>query len=290
MRRYEGFWEFKLLGYVSLLNRYVIQRSSALKSCPKSPKSKKLSRLAGRLQKLSSNLKAAEIRQIVEIASETFSQRNGPSFEDHYVYAMDATDAGVRAVIDLTDESFELIKDVRDRVAHGDSTGLRRDDHTKISIMVGKICLLLTYWALLDIGLPTDEFLGALNTTASRLRFEAMPNQRNLDRVTKAAEFFSVSGEKYKALLTQRRHAFTCFIEGPPGNIEFSEHYTKVCNDALNSPASRPQGQLYWDKILSVEKEAVRYVPKIYVESGEGTLELQSVCILERPRLPEAPT
>jgi len=111
----------------------------------------------------------------------------------------------VRAVINLTDEDFELIKDVRDRIAHGEPPEVPESGFTRITIIINKIALLLTYWTFHDLGLSKAEFLGAMNATHNRLYLGALVDRKSLARATGTATFLQCQCRKVRAAgLTQR--------------------------------------------------------------------------------------
>jgi hypothetical protein len=284
MQRYEGFWDFKLVGYVGLLDRYVAQRAQTRRDGPLPPSPRKLKKLVGELCKVTPKLDNAAVIAIVDLAKRIFVSRS-PSFPEQYAYAMDATDSDVRAVINLTDEDFELIKDVRDRIAHGEPPEVPDSDFTRINTIIGKIALLLTYWTLHDLGIDKDVIMGAMNTTHNHLRFEASLDEKSLARATGSAAFFKVGAEKFELLASRkdlRLHA--CFIEGPAGEIELSAEYTARWQNWETNPA-RSGAFSTWETIFEVESAAVKYYGTVYVESGGKTLELSSVCIFNESKL-----
>jgi hypothetical protein len=281
MQRYEGFWDFRLLGYVGLLDRCVAQRTRAHRGGSSSP-TYKIKKLAAALCRLTPALDAPVVRNIVTLAHRIFGDRD-PSFADRYAYAMDDTASDVRAVINLASEDFELIKDVRDKIAHGEPPEVLDSDFTRINIIVGKTALLLMYWTLNDLGISKQDFLGAMNATHNRLYLGASVDRKSLARATGTALFFNVSTDKFERLASRKDLLFdACFIEGPSGEIELSEEYTARWKDRNRTPAS---GAAQWHVIFEVEREAVQYQGTVYVESGDRSLKLSSVCIFDKSKL-----
>jgi hypothetical protein len=283
MQRYEGFWDFKLLGYVSLLDRYVAQRAQT-HPVGSSPPTQKIKKLAIALCKLKPKLDNAAVIAIVDIAKRIFVSHD-PSFPEQYASAMEHTDREVRAVINLTDEDFELIKDVRDRIAHGEPPDVPESGFTRITIIINKIALLLTYWTFHDLGLSKAEFLGAMNATHNRLYLGALVDRKSLARATGTATFFNVSAEKFELLDSRKDLRFhACFIEGPAGEIELSAEYT-ACWQNWQTDPNRPGGLSPWETIFEVDSGAVKHHGTVYVESGDNTLQLSSVCIFDKSKL-----
>lgn len=283
MQRYEGFWDFRLLGYVGLLDRCVAQRTQAHPGGSSSP-SQKVKKLAAKLCRLTPALDTPVVKEIVALAQRIFGHRD-PSFTDRYAYAMEETDREVRAVIDLTNEDFELIKDVRDKIAHGEPPELPDSDFTNVHTIVSKIALLLTYWTLHDLGISKAEFLGAMNATHNRMYLGASVDRKSLARATGTAAFFNVSAEKFERLASRKDLRFdACFIEGPAGEIEPSAEYRARWQDWRTNP-THPGGFSTWEVIFEVESAAVKHYGTVYVESGAKTLELSSVCIFNKSKL-----
>jgi ApeA-like protein len=283
MQRYEGFWDFRLLGYVGLLDRCVAQRTRAHPGGSSSP-TQKVKKFAAALCRLTPALDAPVVREIVALAHRIFGDRD-PSFAHRYAYAMGDTASDVRAVINLTNEDFELIKDVRDKIAHGEPPEVPDSDFTRVHIVIGKIALLLTYWTHHDLGISKEDFLGAMNATHNRLYLGASIDMKSLERATGTAPFFNVSADKFERLASRKDLRFdACFIEGPAGEIEQSEEYTARWKNWHSNPR-RASGTFQWHIIFEVESEAVQYHGTVYVESGDRSLELSSVCIFDKSKL-----
>jgi ApeA N-terminal domain 1 len=285
MQRYEGFWDFRLVGYVGLLDRYVVQRTQSRPDGPSPPSPRKLRKLAGELTKLTPGLDRGVMSAIVGLARRIFVSRNR-SFSDQFAYAMAATDNDARAVIDITDEDFELIKDVRDRIAHGEPPEVTDGDFTRINVTIGKIALLLTYWTLHDLGISTVDFLGAMNATHNRLYLQASVDRKNLARATGTAKFFSVSAEKFERLESRKELRLdACFIEGRTGELEWSEEYSGRVKRWYADPP-RQSGLFNWEDILGVDSAAIRFHGAVYIECDGKTLEVSSACILDGSKIP----
>jgi hypothetical protein len=285
MQRYEGFWDFKLVGYVGLLDRYVVQRTQTRPDGLSPPSPRKLRKLAGDLTKLTPRLDKEVVSAIVGLARRIFVSPNR-SFSDQFAYAMTVTDNDVRGVINITDEDFELIKDVRDRIAHGEPPEVADGDFTRISLTIGKIALLLTYWTLHDLGISTRDFLGAMNATHNRLYLQASVDRKSLARATGTAKFFDVSAEKFEKLASREDLRFdACFIEGAPGEIELSEEYTARMKRWHTNP-TRQGGVFKWTDLLEVDSAALRFHGAVYIECDGKALEVSSACILDGSKIP----
>lgn len=190
MQRYDGFWEYKVLGYVSLLDSYLnirFDRASPSKSLP--PSLRKIGEFRQVLTKELPTILPDERDKIVEIASKAFASTKF-SFEDKYRLAIEEMDVNITKIVNLSEDEFSLIKKVRNSVAHGDDHGLKQEQFPIVIRAQAKIALLLTYWAFLDFGFATQEFIAYLEKTHSNLKLAAMIDRVYMQRVTRTAEFF----------------------------------------------------------------------------------------------------
>jgi len=127
--------------------------------------------------------------------------------------------------------------------------------------------------------------LAAMNATHNRLYLGASVDRKRLARATGTAPFFNVSADKFERLASRKDLRFdACFIEGPANEIELSEKYTARWKNWHRNP-TRVSGAFQWQIIFEVESEAVKYHGTVYVESGDRTLELSSLCIFNRSKL-----
>jgi hypothetical protein len=286
MQRYEGFWEYKALGYVSLLDKYVTQRAKGVKGLlATGPSPEKLSEFKDAIAQLLPPLVDAQRDELIDVVGRVFASERGMTFSQKYKLALANTDDDIVRIINLSDDDFKLIKRVRDKIAHGNDPGLQESDFGNASVIVSRIALLMTYRAFLDLGLTTADFLQCLTTTHSRLRFESQPDAIHLARVTKTAKFFNVSRAKFQALSKLKGlKVFACFVQDGKGEIEFSEPYTKMYRDWQKN-SSRKAGVYSFEEIFGVENDVIEVVGQAYIESGTDQLELHHMFVFDGSRL-----
>ncbi|KLU21962.1 hypothetical protein EOS_33000 [Caballeronia mineralivorans PML1(12)] len=283
MQRYDDFWEYEALGYVTLLDSYVSHHMGHRKGAVVAPPSRKMRIMEATLEQLAPSLNKALVTSILAAVSRIFSSRPGQSFSQKYEATIAASDVDVIRIINISDEDFQLIKKVRNNVAHGNEIGLDDDELQQIHVVVRRIELLLTYWAFVDFGLSKIDFLKGLNNPFSRLRRLTNVNAKHLARVTKTAEFFQVSSQVFGALSSQKGiAAFACFLEGPNGEIEFSDHFMQMQRDWQKA---RRTGMFTADQIFGVSLDAVRHVNHMYIECGEETLEFHGTYVFNQSML-----
>lgn len=287
MQRYEGFWEYGILGYVSLLERYVIifSQNKTDRTIPSASKTK-LKNFRQSVIKKIPKLEQADFDKILEIANEAFANKpKGLTFEDRYYLAIKETDADITKIIALTDEDFDEIKEIRHAVAHGDSPNIPGNDLTKVSVIAKKIELLLTYWAFLDFGFTTGEFIESLNRTHSVLRLSAQLNDVHLNRTTGSAEFYQVAQKQLNALRSiQGFRLHPCMIKNKDGTLCYSEKYATLYKEwALDR--SRPSGHIYPKDVLGIENESAQFVSHAYFECDDEFLEVFNMWIIDASQI-----
>ncbi|WP_320534409.1 HEPN domain-containing protein [Robbsia andropogonis] len=281
MQRYEGFWEYNALGYVSLLDSYVSHNPP--KKAVRPPRPDKMRELHDVLDRFAPPLDQKVLTDVLDAVRNTFSYAQEAKFPEKYTAAIASTDADIVKIINLSDENFRLVKKMRDKVAHADALELDVGELQQIHIVVSKIELLLTYWAYLDFGLSKDDFLKGIRSPFTRLRRHAQINEMHLARVTGSAEFFSVGAASFEDLSSRNPSAvFTCFTIGPDREIAFSDYFTQMHKDWH---LGRHKGKFTADQIFGVTPDAVRHVGHMYIECGERTLEFHSAYLFDASML-----
>ena len=286
MYRYEGFWEYKILGYVSILDYYVSQQSKRQKF-PKFTEQKLTQKDIDKVIKAISaitsdkqqELIARELKKLEQVKVELY-------FSSKFNKAISTTDQDIVKIIDLSDDDFTLIKQTRDKIAHGDEPSLKDGNFQRIHTLVDKIALLLTYWAFIDFGLSKDDFVSALRMTHNPLRFGAKLNSMELARVTETAKFFTVSKTEFlKISKTKGISHNVCFDELENGDFKFSEMRTKMYRDWMKDTARPPVSS--HEEIFRVEQGSVNYVGEAYALCGSDSLQLHSAFFFTRNRVDE---
>ena len=279
MQRYEGFWEFNILGYVSLLDEYVSSYSELYCQSSPRPENKKVERFIRRVKCIKPSLDGGQIESLSVLAESVFRMSGELTFREKYDYVIGKTDKDALAVINLTNDDFCLIKKIRDKVAHGNTPDLKGSSYQEIHCIVEKIALLMIYWAHVDLGFSTSDFLASLRYTHNRLSFNPRINKVYLDRVTGSAEFLSVSEAVFRRFdCGDGPIVNACFTQNCNGELAFSEEY-KAVYDAWIGDRNRKHKQL--SDAFGVALERFRFVGTLYLEFGEKVKELHAVYIVK---------
>lgn len=286
MQRYEGFWEFRTFGYISMLDGLVQKKARHRQAGRVPPSDRRMRKFKRALARLPEPLTAEQQHHLSDLAVEVFSENEERSFAWCYRHACADSDEAVLSVINISEADFSIIKNVRNAIAHGGEYNLSTYPIERLSILVSKITLLLTYWAYDDFGLTADDFLRCLHNTHNRLVPGADIDRASLDRILGAASFFQVSEQSFNEIeANHTRRMDACFVRDDEGDIRFSEKHARMIRDWR---ASRSYGVVDNADIFGVEAAHVSYHNTAYVECGKRQLTIYAMYLIDetggRPR------
>lgn len=280
MKRYRDFWEYKVAAYVFILDSYVDFKTKVLPKKANNSATYKIDTLKARLQAMHSTLTQQLNDEIVAIATEIFGTKDH-TFREKYQHVVSQVDANVIKIVNLTDDNFTDLKRFRDDVAHGNPLNVEGALSSHIPQLTEKLSLLLTYFAFLDFGLTSQNFIACLSQTWNRIVLNSEINQVHLDRVNESAEFITVSAETLELFKQKTKmKAFCCFDITPGAEPTFSEHYTDFYYKQLFVKKPEDASQDPNDFFQLADKK-VRMVGKLYFEHGDDKLQLNHVFLFE---------
>ena len=279
MQRYEGFWEFKILGYVSLLDEYVSTYAKIANQKVTKAENQKVTRFKEQIKLLNKPLDKTQIDDVESLIESVFVTSRELTFKEKYDYARGLTDENIRRVINLTDDDFSLIKRIRDKVAHGAAPDLSDTSYQELHNIIEKIALLMTYWAHSDLGFLPSDFVTSLNRTHNRLRLNKGLDKVHLDRITKSAEFIEVSEILFDQFSSGQLSIINaCFTQNAEGELAHSKRHEEMYNAWINNRAKT--SNLVIDAFGS-ESERVTTAGSLYLEFGEKTIRLPIAYIIK---------
>lgn len=279
MQRYEGFWEFKILGYVSLLDDYV-STSARIANC-KSTKaeSKKVTKLKERIKRLSNPLSEDQIEEVRSLIDSTFVTSRELTFPEKYELARSKTNEDILKVINLTDDDFYLIKRIRDKVAHGDTPDLQETPYQELHLIVGKIALLMTYWAHTDLGFSPSVFAMFLKHTHNQFQFNSALNKVYLDRITDSAEFIHVPEDLFEKFTSGEYSIINaCFTQNAQNELTYSEAHKAMYKNWIND-RSRSSNQV--SDAFGADSVRARSPAGLYLEHADKHIQLYMAHIIK---------
>ena len=208
---YNGFWEHRIMGYVTILEAYCDSHTEK-----KGNKLDKIDFAELKQQLFNAIDQYIEDKKLDDISYSRVvrSIKNGielirntdlPTFKGKFNFLLSNIDQNIKDIIDFSSEEFKTIKDLRNKVAHGLPVLPKNNrDITYEMKITDKIRLLLTYLVYLDFGFSPLDFAKCLRRTFSRFVLNVEKNRMKLDRYIGDVPFYEMDEENY-LLATQTR-------------------------------------------------------------------------------------
>jgi hypothetical protein len=278
MLRYDSFWEYRVIGYFSMLDGVMEERLRG-QSIPRVPPARrKIDEFIRRAGHLAEPLSSGQLSRLVGIVKEMFSKSD--SVGARYRLATAASDRRVMSVINISDDDLETITEIRNQIAHGGALKLPEGGPETLMLLVDKVVVLLTYWAYVDLGFSDDVFLKCLHASHNPLLRDDRIDRFLLDRELGEADFYAVSAERFESLAAIKTiRSGACFTRDGTGEIEYSERHTSMLKAWQQSGVS---GRITPESIFGLPSRDVTFSPKAYVHSGERRLDLHWIYVIER--------
>ena len=277
MQNYDSFWEYRVLGYVTLLDGYV---SKAFKRGAPVKPTKGLKQLETALASVQPKLTTAQTTAVMDAAAKIFSSND--SFESKFDALVALLDRDLVQVINFTKSDFERIKELRNQVAHAKEISYKSSDLTPMLAIMNRLILLLTHLFFLDVGLGKDVFLRCLDRPRNQLRLVSNIDEVHLQRVLKPDTFFKVTPNQLQVIKKRPRRLFSpCFVLDKRGGLVYSLAYSQQLQESITTIVG---GHPY--ERLGLPKEAVHYIGEAYFEDGSHTESVHSAVLIDRSRLP----
>ncbi|MDU8427636.1 hypothetical protein RYA99_03205 [Pseudomonas syringae pv. actinidifoliorum] len=275
MQRYQGFWEYKVLGYISLLDSYASSVTKFANIKPAGTKLATIDTIMEQIRNLETPPSDKSITEIEKILARTLPKnRKELTFLEKYEYVTTNTDKDILKIINLSEDEFLCLKKVRDSIAHGDAVDLEIYPSEKIFSITSKITLLLTFRALNEFGILAGDFIKSLYDTINTLRYNKGLNITHLERVLHPTSFFEVSQnlfEKISKFKGERINA--CFTLNKIGEIDYSEKHVALYK---KWNGTHPRQNISLSETFGVNEQEVHSIDKMHVEH-EGKIE-QLIC------------
>lgn len=279
MKRYNDFWEYKVLGYVTLWEAYVSSQTQSLGKKSIAIPTKAVKRFREKLDNSNLALTNEQVQGVSDLADSVFQTREY-TLQEKTETVISRTDPDIVKIINLSSDGFARLRKVRDEIAHGDVITIPPDERPLLAIRIEKLTLLLTYFAFVEFGLKKDDFLACLRSTWSRMVRGAQLNEAHLDKVLGTAEFITLTSENLLALKSLATgQAFRCFYRNDQGEVTYSEADTKTYLAKLQSNVleSNPN----YNEVFSNHEKKIRFVPNLYFENGHHYLHFTGVILFE---------
>ncbi|TYL43012.1 hypothetical protein [Dickeya sp. ws52] len=192
MLSYDGYWEFDVLGFVSIFDAYLASKVTEKNN--KLPNS-----LRHKLNEIISNLdpdlhfeSTRDREEYLRIKDKLmiFSSRN-MTLQDRYVRFMNSMDFSAKKAIGLNSSDFHEIKKIRDDIAHM-TPGLdkKHKNFKRIFEIRDKLIISICYFFLKDFNFSEEEFAHSVIRSVNPIKIGSGFENKWLRRVV--GEIFSI--------------------------------------------------------------------------------------------------
>ncbi|MEB6115239.1 HEPN domain-containing protein [Enterobacter roggenkampii] len=214
MHSYNGYWEYKILGFASILDVYsqqVVNNSAKAKIPPfkmKEIKSDLISLLNEKATLL--ELNNPTYKQIIESFSNhitNFKNTDTPNFKERYRHALKTIDNEFLEIINFTEQDFITIKNIRDAAAHGKpvqfiSNKGNDNSPSKINILLNKLAILLTCLAFKKLGILEKNFAKMISLSHNHIKINALLDEVKLDIYTGEGKIINIEKDTFSKMKT----------------------------------------------------------------------------------------
>lgn len=265
MQRYTGFWEYRVLGYVTLLDSYADAISVRDNLKPIKERKSERDEVGRKIAQLNPALTPEQLQKIERILEHSLpDKKTEPNFKERYEHLINGTDSDITKIIDITPAEFKILKGARDAIAHNDAANLDKYPYENIYPITQKVTLLLTFKALSEFGIPAEDFIRSLGNTSNKLRYSEGLNTIHLERRLSPESFFKVSRELFEKISqfgSERIHPF--FTLNSTGELHYSEEHVSLYNEWVRDRSRRHK--CFADK-LGVNEESINIISQMHVE------------------------
>lgn len=289
LHSFEGYWDYHILGYVSLLDEYsgrVTKKMSKVEIPPSEFKNMK-----GRLLEIVCEVSKKEGMDVFADAFDgaknyilKMKKSSTIDFRDKFKLLLSTVNKDLVEVINFRDEDFSYIKNIRDNAAHGRPLGFGvKEEHFRTFYIKEKIRVLLSFFAFKLLGFNEVDFLFFLAGNRNRIVDNAGLDEFSLDRVTESCPIINVDLKAYECLESESiydvvlfKHENDGFYTLPSGDL------LSIVNDWRGKGIrDRPPLFEYLLKISNLPwYYCVEYVSELHVVNDNNHMKKHGVLIM----------
>ena len=297
MLSYEGFWEYRILAYVSLVDRYAsiyAKNEERSLSDNQFKKHRRAARTALESIKSECSLEG-EQREVFNAVidsmciqiNQNIQNTSIPSFSDKFDLIISSNDQNIFEVLGFRDDDFKHLKKVRNSVAHGDEPKIQSEgDITREVIITNKIALLLRYWAFMDMGFAHSDFIEFLSNWMYPVTLHAQINKVALDIAS--GKYFFLEANKTN-FIKAKKHNSSCLILDyvkTSNTFRVNDEATKHVKSWSFNPdkVSRSVEEELMTFVDTTRIQNIAYLGILYLKYKDESLNLSTgACILNCP-------
>ncbi len=274
MYRYKGFWDYEILGYVTLLEKYVKHQT----------KGHFVPRVGNDEIENDLEIFKREYGEILPASVEKLianATKRKTSFGDRYKKVVSETNKDIVKIINFTSENFTFIKNIRDCVAHGETP--QNESLSEAFVVSGKILLLLTYYAFSEWELSDEEYLRCIRGSLNKVVMSADVDAQHLDRVIGGVLFVKVSNRDFKDIRERKGWDVVLVCHKGAEMPQLSQKYSTLFKEwktGLSEGKSKAIEQYVASRMEKGFTGSVSYISGLYVENELDCVRVNGACII----------
>lgn len=203
---YRGYWEFDILGFVSIFD-YLLYKKYSIQFKPNKYSNffeDELTKIEGSINSTNSKFSIEERSHAVFMLNKlNQAVRNPPnSFNDRFERFKEGIDVNIFNFFDLSDSDFRRIKKLRDGIAHSDPNKMdMKGDLTLSNIIKNKLIIMCTYSIIRDLGFTDKEYATLLNGSFNSILCGSLPSRKWLRKISGVIKTELINEDDYKTLM-----------------------------------------------------------------------------------------
>lgn len=306
MFTYEGFWEYEILAYVSLLDRYVSiiskpHENSVSRRTFSSYKKKIISTIDSIKEKC---IPEADIIKTKELAilnsirnqiNEVIKNSDISSFDEKLKLAISKSNPSIIKILRITNETLGDLKRLRNKIAHGDEPQLKHKNNITYEIVItNRIALLLRYWAYLQIGFTHKEFISLLRNWRHPIIQNAYLDHKLVNLELDDTLKFNVNKTNLERVSISKKQILVFNYIKSSQSLRLNKSLTdKIDRVFLSTKTNHKSVESFLSSIVAPNTtKSITYVSKLYLIHNEQSVEVDfGACILnisEEQHTPES--
>lgn len=290
---FSKFWEYELLACMALTDRYSLTYASANDkrlSNRKFSDLKKCLAEAVRRYAVENDLESPGHPVIESVVQQIQVLRNTiyPSFESCFEFAYNSMSSDLRDIVSLSQDDFNHLKSLRNKIAHGDVPKTKNDgDITHEVTLQSKLLVILYCWALRDLGIPESDFIQFLGNWMNPMIRSACLEKTVLDRLQGHYMFLPLNEQDFMRARRVKAGFIVLEYFSQGESYKYREDMELVMREWLIKPMTSEKPRSIEEYLtLHVDTRHIHslcYVGSVYIECGEESHHSHCVCILNPP-------
>lgn len=282
---YSGFWEYEILGYVSILDAYcsgyVRKNGKKLtKSNYKAIKQDLLSVVNNYGERLDQNY--IGVINSFKDGIQSIKNSNLPTFKQKFDFMHGEVHSDIQKIINFSKDEFLTIKKIRDAAAHGLPIETVNGKNLSYEFKVkDKLLLLLLYLSYRELGISPKQFAISMKNSLSKFIRNINIDSVTRDKLTEMVPFWEIDEDSFKkAKEASKTYIGIEFIKSS-NTYRFSQAITDECQSwcSQRHPIEfRNLIDFVRERQFSGKNVEMEYVSEAYLVYGQHKLYFSGLC------------